>query len=217
MTVHRRTLEYSDSELLRWYDLIMEARKTSPINKRRNKGISAFCRRKGIDPIKLHWFYFRFVYKEETNPDLHVREIEIAKSWRESGLGKKEFCKLHNYPCSKLSAADMHLTYRDRLDKLLEDRPVVPEKTGLARLTEEIEKKAKTETVKKNHDTLEYEELSFHQVPAITACAPIEPDDNTLIHSKNIIEINAAGLSITLKPGMNGEKLFKIIEFLEGL
>ena len=207
MTVRTVTTHYPDHELLRWYDLIMECEANTTNSKnRRNKGRANFCRRKGIDPQKLQWFYSRFFFKEATDPDVHIREVEIAKSYRESGLEKREFCKLHNYPVGKLSTADLYLTYRGRLDKLLADRPAPL--TGLARLQADV--------VKKNEDTLEYESLSFHQVPTITKPIPPIPTPQVISPEKEL-ELRTAGVRMFVTYGIGTEKLIKILEFLEGL
>jgi hypothetical protein len=200
--IRTTTKEYSDAELLRWYDLIMECRAITRRSKNlRNKGTAAFCRRKGVDPTRYQWFHFRFFFKEESNPEAHIREIEIANSYRESGLEKREFCKLNNYPAGKLSAADMHLTYRERLDKLVANRP-----TGLPLDIIEIK-----EIVQED------EPLSFHQVP--TFATPFKPilEPASIDQSPKEIELITAGVRVFVSHGIGHEKLIKIFEFLEGL
>ena len=213
MKVRTITSEYTDAELLHWYDLLMECNEFLAINQGKPKCSKVnFCRRKGIDPQKLQWFYFRFFFKFETDPELHIREIEIAKSYRESGLEKREFCKLHNYPVGKLSAADMHLTYRGRLDKLLEKGASEPQPKGLRALLDRLQ----AEGANLIQEQQEEKPMSFHQVPAITKQEPTIPPPQ-VISPKKEIELITDGVRVIVSHGAGHEKLIKIIEFLEGL
>jgi hypothetical protein len=219
-----RKFDYSDDELLQWHDLILEFydQCIQRPSLTRHKGVSKFCRSKGISAVKFNWFQDRFYYKSRTAPELHIRHIEIAKSFIESGLPKIEFCEKYKADASALSKAHMHLIYRGRLDKLLENRP--PPLTGFANLSSEIKERMSMAQLNIQNYPPEEDAMSFFPVPVIANLPANLPDhvpdhvpESEIIRPKNKIELKAAGVNVTIASELGTEKLIKIIEFLEGL
>lgn len=211
--MNNRSNDYTDSQLLHWYDLIMEFRSKHPIRDgcKRIPDMTKFCKRRGISAKKLQWLSFRFFYKEQYRPIEYKEDLETVRMYHESGLSKKEFCLQYNVKMSMLSAADMHLYYKARLEKQLSLRGAL-----------EYESVQPTKGVRHLLDALELQSIGVKKPPmqekkselATTHLIENPKNDITI---KNDVVLQTKGITMSIDSAFGHEKLIKILEFLESL
>jgi len=188
---------------------------------KRSPDMTKFCKRRRINAKQMQWFAFRFFYKEQYRPSEHKADLETVRMFHESGLSKKEFCRQHDVRISMLSAADMHLSYKARLEKQLALRALgtgqQPQKSGINDLIDSIEKRVKDANKVKQMQTDDQQILSdeFKELLKPQCNAMKKPKNNIAI--QNDIVLLTKGISMTIDPNIGHEKLIKIFEFLERL
>lgn len=215
--------DYTDDQLLHWYDLIMEFRTKHPTRNgcKRSPDMTKFCKRRGIDAKKMQWLAFRFFYKERNRPAEYKADLETVRMFHESGLSKKEFCEQYDVNMSMLSAADMHLSYKARLEKQLELRAVGTEqpqqKRGIDNLMADIEKILKDANDAKRMQAIDPQTISDEDKEIWKTPCNIAQSPKNDIAIQNDIVLLTKGISMTINPKIGQEKLIKIFEFLERL